>query len=360
MDLRQDSSELRMTRLCGAIAAGFGFLALLGWALELPFLASFGEDRIPMAPIAAVLFVLYGSAVVQRARLPFSRGARAIVTASTAAGALIAALVLVLSFLGIRPAAELLGFAAPGPLGETPVGHMSPVVASCFLLASLSFLGSLPSAASSRPAEPGAWRGAAARWTAGLVLATGCLLVLAYLFGSPLFYGGSFIPPAATASLALAALGVALLALAGRPIRPPASAMAVGRKGVPRVLVVIVVLLAAGIFTAGGRYSRADARRHRAVLEQQLTAVAELKASALTNWRAERAADASLLLGNTAFSALVRRLLDDPRDAEAPAQLRTWLTKVQAHDAFNQVSLLDLEGSERLACLLYTSDAADE
>ncbi len=104
---------------------------------------------------------------------------------------------------------------------------------------------------------------------------------------------------------------------------------------------VIVVLLAAGIVAAGGRYSRADARRHRAVVEQQLTAVVELKASELANWRAERLGDASVLLGNTAFSALFGRLLDDPRDAEASAQLRTWLTKVQTHYVYDQVSLLD-------------------
>ncbi len=117
MELRQDSSGLGLARLCGVIAAGFGCLALLGWALELPFLATFGEDRIPMAPSTAVLFVLYGSAVVLRARLPFGRGARGLGTALIAAGGLIAALLLVLSFLGIRPAAELLGFGVPGVPG---------------------------------------------------------------------------------------------------------------------------------------------------------------------------------------------------------------------------------------------------
>ena len=85
------------------------------------------------------------------------------------------------------------------------------------------------------------------------------------------------------------------------------------------------------------------------MVEQQLTAVVELKASELANWRAERLGDASVLLGNPVFSALFGRLLDDPRDAEAPAQLRTWLTKVQTHYLYDQVSLFDSQGSERLA-----------
>ncbi len=343
MGLPRDSSGLNVARFCGAIAAGFGFLALLGWALEVPFLATFGDDRIPMAPSTAVLFVLYGSVVFLRAHLPLNRLALGIGAAVTFAGALLALLLLILSILGIRPAAELLGFAAPGTLDETPVGHMSPVAASCFLLASLSFLGSLPS--SSRRA----WPAAAARWIAGLVLAVSCLLLLAYLFGKPLFCGGSFIPPAATASLAFAALGVALLELAGRPVRPPASPTAASRKGVPRRLVLIVVLVAASIVSAGGLYSRAETRRLRTEFERQLTAVAELKASELTQWRLERLGDASLLLNNAVFSGLVRHLLDDSPDAAAPAQLRIWLTKMHTHYLYDQISVLDSEGSERLA-----------
>ncbi|MBP9825112.1 MAG: PAS domain S-box protein [Thermoanaerobaculia bacterium] len=348
MAVRQDSFELGTARVCGAIAAGFGCLALFGWALELPFLATFGEGRIPMAPSTAVLFVLYGAAVLLSARRPLGRGARGLGGGLVAAGALVAAGLLVLSFLGILPAAELLGFAERGALGKAPIGHMSPVVASCFLLASLSYLGSLASAASPRPGGPGAWTGRAARWTAGLVLATSLLLVLAYLFGSPLLYGGSFIPPAATTSLALTALGMALVALAGRAVRPPASTTAVPRQGVPRALVVIVVVLAAGIIALGGRFFRAEAERDRAVVEQQLAVAVELKASELAQWRAERLGDASILLGNPVFFAQFRSLLDDAQAGGATEPLRTWLTKVQSSYFYDQVSLLDSQGRERL------------
>ena len=136
---------LKTVRLCGAGAVGFGLIALLGWALGLPFLASLGSGNIPMAPSTALLFVLYGIAALLRVRLPLGRGPRGVGVAVNSAGALIALLLLILSFLGIRPAAELLGFAVVGTVGEAPIGHMSPVTAICFLLASVSFLGSLPS-----------------------------------------------------------------------------------------------------------------------------------------------------------------------------------------------------------------------
>jgi PAS domain S-box-containing protein len=337
----QNSSGLKTVRLCGTAAAGLGFIALLGWALGLPFLASLGPDKIPMAPSTALLFVLYGVATLLRARLPLGRGAHRVGVAVNSVGALVALLLLILSFLGIRPAAELLGFAAAGTVAGAPVGHMSPVAGICFLLASLSFLGSLPSS-SSRP-----WRTEAAWWTACLLLATSSVLLVAYLFGSPLFYARSFIPPAATTSIAFAALGTALLALAGREAGPPARTAASPAR-VPYALVLVFVLLAAGIVSVGGFYFRSDARRYRAEVEHQISAVAELKTSQLTQWRAERLGDASVFLGNTPFSALVRRLFENLRDAEAQAQLRTWLTKVQTHYLYDQASLLDARGAERL------------
>ncbi len=250
MAVRQDSFELGTARVCGAIAAGFGCLALFGWALELPFLATFGEGRIPMAPSTAVLFVLYGIVALLRARHPLSRGALRVGVAVSSAGALVASLLLVLSSLEIRPAAELLGFAVAGSVAETPTGHMSPVTAALFLLASLSFLGSLPSSSSRR------WRTRPCTGGAPLsVFAMAGVLLLAYLFGSPLFYGGSFIPPAATTSVAFGALGIALLGLA-RTEAGPAGTGVGPLGGVPYPLV--LVLLGVGIVTAGGSYLRSS------------------------------------------------------------------------------------------------------
>ncbi|MBZ5703634.1 MAG: PAS domain S-box protein [Acidobacteriia bacterium] len=333
-----EQGRRRLIRIGGAVAAGFGILALFGWALGLPFLASFGRDVIPMAPSTALLFVLYGIAALLRARLPLGRGAQRAGVAINSAGALVALLLLILSLLGIHPVIEHLGFAAVGTVGETPVGHMSPATALCFLLASLSFFGSLPSS-SSRP-----WRAEAAWWTTRLLLATACLLFLAYLFGRPLFYAGPFIPPAVTTSIAFAFLGTALLALAGRQgsrAGPP--------ERVPYRLVLVFVLFAAGIVTLGGFYFRSEGRHYHAEVEHQLSTVAELKTNELAQWRSERLGDASIFADNTSFSTLLQRVFDNPRDAEARAQLQVWLIKVQTHYPYDRISVLDTRGAERLA-----------
>jgi nitrogen fixation negative regulator NifL len=295
-----------------------------------------------MAPSTALLFVLYGIAAFLRAPSPLSAGAYWMGVAVNSAGALVALLLFVLSFLGKLLAAEHLGFPVAGTVGEAPVGHISQVTAICFMLASLSFLTSLPSS-SSRP-----WRARVAWWTAGVLLATCSVLLLAYLYGTPLLYGGSFIPPAATTSLAFAALGTALLALAGLQAWPQGDLAGPDpRASYP--LVLAFVLLALGIVTVGGLYYRDYGKRYRAEVAQQLSAIAALQVGELVQYRQERLADGSIFFRNAAFSALVRRALDHPNDRAAHTELRTWLRKYHEQYQYDRVFLLDARGAERMA-----------
>src|ERR1035437_9529805 len=93
-------------KVCGALAAILGLIALAGWTLELPVLTSFGQGLIPMAPSSALLFVLFGTAVLFCTRVPSSRTARWTGVAFGAAVALIGLLLFFLSYLGIRLGAE--------------------------------------------------------------------------------------------------------------------------------------------------------------------------------------------------------------------------------------------------------------
>ena len=246
---REPIPHRRLIWICGVLAAAAGIIALLGWGLGLLFLASLGSGKIPMAPSTALLFVLHGAAAFLRTRSPLRRSEYWLVVVVQSAGTLVASLLCVLSSQGIYLDAEHLGFPAVGTVGGVPIGHMSPVTALCFLLASLSFLASLPSS-SERP------RRAAAAWSFACLLLAACsVLLLAYLYGTPLLYAGSFIPPAATTSLAFAALGTALLALAGPQAWPQREPDGAATRPAP-VLFLVFALLAVGIVTAGYLYAR--------------------------------------------------------------------------------------------------------
>jgi PAS domain S-box-containing protein len=109
------------------------------------------------------------------------------------------------------------------------------------------------------------------------------------------------------------------------------------------------VLLSLGIVVGGIFNYRYFERQFRAGVEQQLSAIVELKADELAQYRKERLWDAVTFFKNTAFSELVRRFLDQPEDTEAQEQLRTWLEKYLADSQNDCLFLLDTQGVERMS-----------
>jgi PAS domain S-box-containing protein len=69
----------------------------------------------------------------------------------------------------------------------------------------------------------------------------------------------------------------------------------------------------------------------------------------LTQWRKERLGDGAVFFKNASISALVRRSLERPADADAQRQLQTWFTKYQTQYQYDQVRLQDTQGVTRLS-----------
>jgi PAS domain S-box-containing protein len=326
----------------GIVTAALGFLALLGWVLGSPLLTGFGVDLMPMGPYAAVLFILFGAAICSRARSPLSRRAFWFSMAVGCLVALVALLLFTLDCLDIHWAVEHLGLNTSRTVRGAPTGYMSPVTALCFLLASVSFLASLLRPAT-RP-----WRAVLALGAAGALLGTCFMFLLAYFFGATLFYAGTFIPPALNTILAFTMLALALLALAKWRDSLLGRSSADGSR-IVFAFVSIFVLLALGIVAAGYIYYQNYERNYRAEAERQLSAIADLKVHELTQYRNERLGDAAILFQNVSFSALVRRFLEKPEDADAQHQLQVWLSKYQVSYKYDRAFLIDTQGVTRMA-----------
>jgi len=166
----------------GALAAVIGLVAILGWITGHPLLAGFGSP-VPMAPSTALLFMLYGSAVFLHLRNPLSKTLYRLAVSVGFAGALAAAVLFFLSYLGIHLSIEHLGIPISGTANGVPIGHISPLTAFCFVLAGISFAATLASTGD----LPG--RATAGFWLACLILLISFVLLLAYLFGTPILYG---------------------------------------------------------------------------------------------------------------------------------------------------------------------------
>ncbi|MFH1044267.1 MAG: PAS domain S-box protein, partial [Pseudomonadota bacterium] len=339
----QDLTPSMLARAGGALAAAFGFLVLLGWVLELPLLTGLELRWSPMAPSSALLFMLFGATVFASARAPISHPVRRAATVIGTAATLAALLLFFLSWQGIQLDAEHFGMAIAGTVRGAPIGHMSPLTALGFVLAGLSLLASLKSSHDSP------WRTAAGFFFSGLLVCTAVVLLLGYLFVGPLLYGGTFIPPALTTSLAFAALGAGLLALAPRRTGVSAGRDDAASLRASRYLMLVFAVVAAGLVGAGILYSRYHEKLQREVIGRQLSAIADLKVIQLAQWQAERLADATFLSRSTAFTELVRHAFANPQDRQARERVHGWLRDLHQSYAYDRVDLFDAQGVARLS-----------
>ena len=114
-------------------------------------------------------------------------------------------------------------------------------------------------------------------------------------------------------------------------------------------LVLSFAILALGVVAGGIFYYRNYERHFRDEAGQQLSAIAELKVDELAQYRRERLWDADAFFKNTAFSGLVRRLLEHPEDAEAQQQIQEWIVKCTATKQYDLGCLFDAQGVIRLS-----------
>jgi len=108
-----------------------------------------------------------------------------------------------------------------------------------------------------------------------------------------------------------------------------------------RGFTLVFALLAAGIATAGTFYYRTCERHFRTGIEQELSAIAELKVAQIVQWRRERLVDANYLR-RTPYAA--RRALDvlaQPASPTTRQMFTSWLESLFAGGSYEQVLLLD-------------------
>jgi len=115
------------------------------------------------------------------------------------------------------------------------------------------------------------------------------------------------------------------------------------------ILAFLFAVLAGAIIAGGYIYYRSVDKLHRIAVEKQLSAISQLKVSELVQWRRERLADGNIFSDNAAFSTLVRRFFENPRDADARTQIQSWMDLVRTHYGYDRVRLLDARGVTRLS-----------
>ncbi len=114
-------------------------------------------------------------------------------------------------------------------------------------------------------------------------------------------------------------------------------------------LVLVFVVLAVGIGSAGYLYYTNQKKHIETGIENQLSAVAALKLHQIAGWRTERLGDAVFVSRNVFSSRAVQRWLGRVPGAESTEQLRGWLATIQQAYGYQDVVLLDTKPAVMLS-----------
>lgn len=228
-----------------AIAAGIvafilGAAGLAGWITGNFLLGGFGGGYIPMAPNTAVLVMAFGAALLACAGAKPQGIGRPVAIAVVVLASIYGGLEFAQNFIGADLTFEQSLFPVTAKLGRYPLGRMSPYSGLLFFLSGASLLLCYFGRGRPVPRNASTALGAA-------VLIAGASASMGYLFGTPLLYGGTAVPLAATTAAAFLALGCGLTILAGpesfivRRLTGPAASAGLLRGILP--VVVLAILL---------------------------------------------------------------------------------------------------------------------
>jgi PAS domain-containing protein len=198
-----------------AILLGFvifiNVLAVTGWIVKQPILASLRADYIPMAPATGLLFLVFCGVWLIQKRYFHRQNVRMLIRLILVGMFLVVVLLAIRYFTGLGPDIEQLLSPNPPLFGQILSARMSPLTALGFLLAIPAFLLLTIN-------KPGNRTKSASAILSLIVFFLNGIYYLGYIFRAPLFYGGRFIPISLTSVLAFLFLSLALMLSAGSTI----------------------------------------------------------------------------------------------------------------------------------------------
>ena len=117
----------------------------------------------------------------------------------------------------------------------------------------------------------------------------------------------------------------------------------------PVLLASIFCLLAIGIAVSGLLYYQEQKRTIQHERNDQLAAIAELKAGQIDAWRRERLADGEFIRENRIAVQAIGRLLSGASSPDLQREVHRWMMAYKARHGYTNLFLLDAKGAVRLS-----------
>lgn len=330
--------------MCGAFVAILGIAVLVGWLLGFNFVTAMRAGYIPMAPSTAVLFVLSGSSLIIRNLNIYIEYSSSIEKSITLTILFVAVLILILSAQNIHSSWEYLGISISGFVAGSPIGHMSPITATGFIFVAISLFFS-----QNIPVQH--VRSALIGMILAILLMLICLaFLLAYLFGSPLFYDGLFIPPALNALIGFLLLAAGLFDTCFHSAQIHDNWLGKLTKNSTSFVwgflggTVIIISVAYA-------YQRQHEIDYDHETSEQITAIAELKSREISLIRKEWLEDARTILHAQHVTKRAELLVINRDNFQARESLLEILLRWKKHNSYNEGFFFDLKGNRLVSTM---------
>jgi diguanylate cyclase (GGDEF)-like protein len=197
------------TKWCSIVALSIGIVSLVAWYSGSLNIARLRPDYIPIAPSTAVCSSILSASLLFYVLQRRTAAIRLVTLVGSFIVALISVTVIVGFLFGKTFEFELMGIQSHEYFAHVPIGHMSPLTACTLFIAALACMLLVFSLGNRRDYRD------ATGYIATAIISIGFIIILGYLYGTPLLYGGNIIPVAVPSAITFELIGIGLLTASG-------------------------------------------------------------------------------------------------------------------------------------------------
>jgi PAS domain S-box-containing protein len=334
-----------MVEICTIGPGIIALSALLIRIIDKPTLSVWGSGNIPVAPGTAGLMLLLSCALFLHRHRPENSAVKRFSWVAIGCTEAISLFVVGQFFFNFELMVKQWQVFSSSPSelgGNLTLGKISPLTALFFLSAALSFGFQLKPWAGNRRFRQ------AASWLILTVLLASVLIAFSHGVGAPLTFDGQIVPMAVLTAVSFALLSLGILVNVGKDIWPLSWIWAGYRNlqlfsSLPffkNPMAVFLFLLTA-IVVAGFFYLKYQVTQVRRSVQQELTAIAELKVNQISRWYHERMSDAEYFFEAPEIARSVQAFLANRQSPERQRDILALLKTAQRNFNYTRILLFD-------------------
>jgi PAS domain S-box-containing protein len=204
-----DKILIKILFITGSLLILFSLVSLTGWLFDLKFLTVINKNYLPIAPVTASFFVIFGIVFI-RVSETIRRPVIDLILKSILLIILIYSFLKIMGYLtGSDLILEDILFPGSEKVRGFPVKHMSPLTGLLFIFSSFSLLLLMKQV-------PGIKHRNIAAILGTVITMSGFISELGYLYDAPFLYSGNTIPMASRTGISFLITGLGIIFTAGR------------------------------------------------------------------------------------------------------------------------------------------------